>query len=664
MKEFMVHFKKFGKYTIVKKIASGGMADILLATDLGPTGVGRFVVIKRALAQFSENEEFIDMFKNEGKVACNLKHRNITPVYEFGMESNQLFLSMEYISGRNIRELIRKARSYKQSIDIPHAVYIGKETCSGLNYAHNAVDAATGQPLNIIHRDISPQNIMLSFDGDIKIIDFGIAKVADTNLTRAGHLKGKFSYMSPEQANGDSLDERTDIFCMGIILWELLTNKRLFASKNEMASLKKVRNCDVPDAQKINPKIPTALNDIIKKSLNKNRDFRYENASKLERDLSVFMNKTYPEYSSYDFINLIKKVFRKEIMEEREKLKNYSTDFKKYINSLNVEKSVVSTENIDFEVSNLWDEDLEKVETKSLLGTKSYLEDPDNLSDYIDAIEESSSGTPEKATEELDQQKVKINAEEDEGDTVLLSEQNEDKNKKTEDYQNPDGGEKVKKESANTASLKLNSNNQPKLILNENDFLQSTQSVFSTNVTDSKTAKDTFSASLYSKEKYLYEDAVDQSNRRKKLIFLIVASVLILGVFIQALFLIKNDYDILGLINKKQTPKSSPAYINNKPEDEFKTPIERQVSSTATVRQFFISSKPSGAAIYVDGKFSSKYTPSSVEIPLDSSNITLKKEGYIQKIIDLESTKNQNSLTVVLSVNETELKPSKIEIIE
>ncbi|MDE0091999.1 MAG: serine/threonine-protein kinase, partial [Oligoflexia bacterium] len=195
-----MNFKKFGKYTIMKKIASGGMADILLATELSPTGFGRFVVIKRALSKFSNNEEFKDMFKNEGKVACNLKHKNIATIHEFGIERNQFFLAMEYISGKNLREFIKKLQARNTKLSIPNIIYIIKEVAAGLNYAHNAIDANTGQPLNIIHRDVSPQNIMLTFDGQVKLIDFGIAKISDTNLTRAGHLKGKFSYMSPEQA--------------------------------------------------------------------------------------------------------------------------------------------------------------------------------------------------------------------------------------------------------------------------------------------------------------------------------------------------------------------------------------------------------------------------------------------------------------------------------
>ena len=293
--------------------------------------MGDFLSLKKALAHFSKNEEFIDMFKNEGKVACNLKHGNIAPIYEFGIEISQMYLSMEYISGKNLRELIRKTLSLKTPLDIPYSIYIMKEVAAGLNYAHNAVDSSTGQPLRLIHRDISPQNIMISFDGEVKIIDFGIAKIADTDLTKAGHLKGKFGYMSPEQARGESLDPRTDVFCLGIILWELLANKRLFKCENEMATLRKVQSCNIPNLQEINPQVPSSLNKIVMQTLKKNKNLRYKTALELEKDLTKLLTKAYPEFDRYDFSAFIKKTYAKDILDERENLKKYHKQFKEYM---------------------------------------------------------------------------------------------------------------------------------------------------------------------------------------------------------------------------------------------------------------------------------------------------------------------------------------------
>ena len=323
-------FKNFGKYTIIKKIASGGMAEIFLAAGLSPTGLSRFFVIKRILSQYSENRELKEMFKTEGRVACNLKHKNIVPMYEFDIEQDQFYLIMDYISGKTVRDFIKKLESLKSTIDIRHSVFIAQEIASGLSYAHNAIDSSTGKPLNLIHRDISPQNAMISYEGEVRLIDFGISKVADIDLTRAGHLKGKFNYMSPEQARGEKLDTRTDIFCLGIILWELLSGKRLFKTKNEMDALKKIKHCDIPDIQSLNPKVPNELARIVHKALNKNKNLRHDSASELAKELNIFLNKNYSEFSQHDFNSFVKKIYSKEIMAERDLLKNYAKELKKY----------------------------------------------------------------------------------------------------------------------------------------------------------------------------------------------------------------------------------------------------------------------------------------------------------------------------------------------
>ena len=668
-----MNFKKFGKYTIIKKIASGGMADILLANDLNPTGFGRFVVIKRALSKFSDNEEFKDMFKNEGKVACNLKHRNITPIYEFGIENNQFFLSMEYVSGRNVRELIKKLQAYKHTINIPNAVHIIKEVASGLNYAHNAIDSNTGQPLNLIHRDVSPQNIMLSFDGEIKLIDFGIAKIADTNLTRAGHLKGKFSYMSPEQAYGEVVDERTDIFCLGIILWELLTDKRLFASQNELTSLKKVKNCDIPDAQKISPEIPTELNNIINKALSKNKNSRYKTAAKLEQDLSVFLNKNYTEYSHYDFIALMKKVYRKEIMNEREKLKTYSSAFKKYLNALNIEESLVS-QNINLNIPELWTEEISKQkgtgselkETKSLLQNENSLLKGENpLSEYVSHFQ-----THTKSQfSELQSKTMKENS------TTLIQ-------RKENDTENTEIGEKITKtkrtftktnpikpnlQKTNPESLILR--NEPTVLKSQIEFLKATQNkTFSTLSNPSKS---------YNKKEHLYETEDTGIIKKKKKIFHFVFFLFIIGSFISAVYLINSNYDIIDLVkNKKLQIKPMPATPFVKKQAEPVEPSttllkdKRQPSSANTQnisanKKVFIKSKPSGAGIFINGKFSSKYTPSLINLPLNNVRITLKKQGYFSKTFAFDSKQNKHSLNINLTTDHKQNTASEqIEIIQ
>ena len=386
-----MEFKFFGKYAILEKIASGGMAEIFLSVDLGTAGVGRFVVLKRTLAQFSTNEEFKDMFKNEGKIACNLKHRNITPIYEFGIENKQFFLAMEYVSGRNLRQILKKLTHTRDSINIAHAIYIIKEVASGLNYAHNAIDSHTGEPLHLIHRDVSPQNILINFDGEIKLIDFGIAKIADTNLTQAGHLKGKFGYMSPEQAQGDLLDHRTDIFSLGIILWELLANTRLFASKNEMIALKKIKACDIPDLKKINPKIPQVLVDIINKALSKNKNLRYNSMAQMEKDLTIFLNTNYSHFSQYDLSTFMKSSYAREILKERKQLNQYSKELKSYSKKLKIINSFDNNNEqpANNQLLNMSAID-EKEDRTNVMKTKTHNAHKDDEASQITELEESS----------------------------------------------------------------------------------------------------------------------------------------------------------------------------------------------------------------------------------------------------------------------------------
>ena len=214
----------FGKYLLLEKIAMGGMAEVFLAKSAGIQGIGKFLAMKRILPQYSANEDFINMFTEEAKICVNLSHSNIAKIYEFGMEQGQFFIVMELIEGKNLRQILsRLGKENRQGFSVDQAVYIAKEIAAGLDNAHRCLDDSSGKPLNIIHRDMSPQNIMVSFEGEIKVVDFGIAKAeGEKEETKAGTLKGKFSYMSPEQASGERIDLRTDIYSLGIVLWELL----------------------------------------------------------------------------------------------------------------------------------------------------------------------------------------------------------------------------------------------------------------------------------------------------------------------------------------------------------------------------------------------------------------------------------------------------------
>jgi eukaryotic-like serine/threonine-protein kinase len=318
-------YESFGKYILFEKIAMGGMAEIYLARAPGASGVSKLVAIKRILPQFSEQAEFIEMFKDEAKIAINLSHANVVSIFEFGVEKHQFYLAMDFVEGRNLRQILNKMKKSGVTFSIEQVLYIIKEVAAGLDHAHRCIDGKTGKPLNIIHRDMSPQNVMVSFEGEVKVVDFGIAK-AETQIenTRAGTLKGKFGYMSPEQAEGQQVDMRTDIFALGIVLWELLANDRLFVSNNEVNTLRKIRDCQIPSLRKINPNIAAELERIVGKALAKDRNLRYQTAGALHRELSRFLNRQYPDFSPQDFSLFIKTLFSSEILDSRQKMVEYA----------------------------------------------------------------------------------------------------------------------------------------------------------------------------------------------------------------------------------------------------------------------------------------------------------------------------------------------------
>ncbi len=317
--------EQFGKYILLERLAAGGMAEVYLSKSTGAVGVNKFVAIKRILPQYSDHQEFIDMFKEEAKIAVNLNHGNVVSIYDFGVEKSQFFLVMEYVEGRNLRQILNELKKSNTQFTIEQIVFMIKEVAAGLDHAHRCIDGTTGRPLNIVHRDMSPQNIMVSFEGEVKIIDFGIAK-AETQMeaTKAGTLKGKYGYMSPEQADGQNIDPRTDIFSMGIVLWELLANDRLFTSNSEAAILRKIRECQVPSIRKINPSIPPELERIVNKALAKDRSLRYQTAAALHRDLNRFLNTQYPEFSPHDFSVFMKNAFSQVFLEQRRKLVEFA----------------------------------------------------------------------------------------------------------------------------------------------------------------------------------------------------------------------------------------------------------------------------------------------------------------------------------------------------
>jgi len=313
--------ERFGRdLLLLERLAAGGMAEVYRAKRTGHGGFEKIVAVKRILQSYAENEEFKEMFRHEAILCAQLQHPNIVQVFSNGEHDEYLFLVMEYVNGKNVRQLLAKVDRLKQRIPIEIACYLVKESAKGLDFAHNFKDEATGQDLEVVHRDMSPQNIMIGYDGTVKIVDFGIAKAAArSDTTKAGVLKGKFGYMSPEQAQGLKLDRRSDVFSLGIILWELLTQRRLFSTDDDMKTLQLVRDCKIMKPSRKNPSVPYGLDKIVLKALSKDRSERYANAGEMYKDLTRYLAEKHPEFIDTDFSIYMQKVFEENIIKEKEK---------------------------------------------------------------------------------------------------------------------------------------------------------------------------------------------------------------------------------------------------------------------------------------------------------------------------------------------------------
>ncbi|HEY8431048.1 MAG TPA: serine/threonine-protein kinase [Sandaracinaceae bacterium] len=313
----------FGKYVLLERINVGGMAEVFKAKAFGVEGFERLVAVKRILPSIAEDQEFITMFIDEAKIAVQLTHANIAQIFDLGKVGDSYFIAMEFVHGKDLRAIFDRARKRGETVPVPMACYTMMKVCEGLDYAHNKKDAA-GRELNLVHRDVSPQNILISYDGEVKIIDFGIAKAAGkAGKTQAGILKGKFGYMSPEQVRGLPLDRRSDIFAVGIVLYELLTGERLFVGESDFSTLEKVRNVEIMPPSTYNRRIPEELEQIVLKALAKDVDDRYQTAMDLHDDLQSFMYTSGNFFSRKDLSAYMRKAFAEEIAKESAREEEY-----------------------------------------------------------------------------------------------------------------------------------------------------------------------------------------------------------------------------------------------------------------------------------------------------------------------------------------------------
>src|SRR5690606_2374786 len=328
-------FQRFGKYLILDHLVDGGMAKICRARFLGEQA-NKVVAIKMVQPQFSNDEAFVRMFQDELNITFGMLHPNIMQVYDYGKTDGQLYTAMEYIHGANLKQFLARLKEKKKAFPVEAACYIISQVCLGVHYAHTFTDKLTGKPYHIVHRDISPHNIMLTYDGAVKVIDFGIAK-AETNseATQAGTIKGKLSYLAPEYLEGLELDCRYDEFAVGITLWELLCSRKLFQAANYLAVLKQIQQCKIIPPSEINPTVPKELDEIVLKALSKDRANRYENLDQLNRALVKFLYASYPDFNPSDLRDFADDLFQKEITEDHKKFVEYGKmDIQPYIEDM------------------------------------------------------------------------------------------------------------------------------------------------------------------------------------------------------------------------------------------------------------------------------------------------------------------------------------------
>ncbi len=306
--------KRIGKYTIIEKIGSGGMAEIYKAALKGAGGFEKVVVIKKELPGYANNESFIRMLVQEAKLASLLHHPGIVQIYELGEEDRQYYIAMEYVHGKDLLKILSQCAKAKRRLPNEAVLFIVAEVAAALDHAHQASDLR-GQPLGIIHRDVSPSNIIISYDGNVKIMDFGVAKAKTQSgdKTRVGVLKGKIGYMSPEQVMGKEIDRRSDIFSLGVILYEAIVLKRLFLGKADLETLLNIRDVRVDKKiERYKELIPDPIEKIMRTALARNPDERYQTAGALHDAIYDFLFDQKIKYTSTDLKGVLAELFDKE----------------------------------------------------------------------------------------------------------------------------------------------------------------------------------------------------------------------------------------------------------------------------------------------------------------------------------------------------------------
>ncbi len=283
--------EQLGRYVLDKKLAQGGMAEVFLARQLGPGGFEKPCVVKRMLPHLSEDMTFIEMFLDEAKLAARLAHPGIAQIIDFGRENNTFFLALEYVAGQNLKQVLEARLARQRPVPLPVAARLVSLVAQALDYAHHAIDEK-GQPLDLIHRDVSPQNVMVAANGEVKLIDFGIAKAkTDSHRTVAGTLKGKYAYMSPEQLRTSKIDQRTDIYALGLVLYELITSHPAVPPNDNMnALLMAAAQRKYAPVDQFRPETPLPLRKVLDKALALEPKDRFQKARDMSSALEEYLS--------------------------------------------------------------------------------------------------------------------------------------------------------------------------------------------------------------------------------------------------------------------------------------------------------------------------------------------------------------------------------------
>jgi serine/threonine protein kinase/Tfp pilus assembly protein PilF len=307
--------ERFGDYVLIDRIAQGGMAELFLAKRRGVEGFEKIVAIKRILPELSWNREFVSMFINEAKIAARLSHPNIVQIFDFGKIDNYYFIAMEYVHGENLRALLQRAAQKGISLSPELAAFIIARACAGLDHAHRKTDES-GRPLRIVHRDVSPQNVLVSYDGDVKVVDFGIAKaVAESPEATRGVLKGKLAYLSPEQVHGVSLDARSDIFAIGLVLYELLVGKKLFTQPDPAEVLDSIVHIDAEAVVRSLSHSDRTLREVLRRALAVDPESRFRSAGEMQMALEEYIRQRGDPGGTMQLTNLMRLLFDEKVGE-------------------------------------------------------------------------------------------------------------------------------------------------------------------------------------------------------------------------------------------------------------------------------------------------------------------------------------------------------------